>query len=107
MSSPRSWSWLLALRLRSQSSLASWRQSRARTALAREQRRTVLLERALDSSLLRQKELEQEVLQQEHRLQEMADSRTWRELELPTPHERQSLPPANQPTHLELLARRE
>ena len=43
-----------------------------------EQRRTLALQLALDSSLLRQKELEQLEQLHQHRLQEMADSRSFR-----------------------------
>lgn len=105
MSSPRSWSWTLTLRLRSQTSWASWRLSRTKAARERAARRTALLERALDSSLLREKELGQTQLQQEHRLAEMEQSRLHRELGLLPQPTVLALPPAGQETHLQRLLR--
>lgn len=103
MSSPRSWSFVLTLRLRSSSSWASWRLSRTRALRERAARRTALLQRELDSSLLREKELGQTQLVLEHRLAEMEQSRLHRELGIlpqPTPL---VLPPPGMQTHLARL----
>ena len=71
-------SFLLTLRVRSARSWASWLLRLTRRRMLREQRRTLALQLALDSSLLRQKELEQLEQLHQHRLQEMADSRSFR-----------------------------
>lgn len=105
----RSSRFLLTARLRLQTSWASWRRSRATKALDREEQRTVLLQQLVDSSLLRQKELGQEILRQEHRLQEMGESREFRQtgqLPLSLPSPLPELPQTPPPTHLDLLLSR-
>lgn len=104
MTRPRTWRWVLTLRLRSRTSWTSWRLRQTRRAWERETQRRQLLEQALDSSLLREKELGQEVLVQEHRLQEMAESRQFRQTGQ-LPPSLPSLPPASPLTPLEAFLR--
>lgn len=111
MSSLRSSSFLLTLRLRSRRCWTSWRLRVATRRLVRVQRRTLALGLALDSSLLLEKELAQLVQQQEHRLQEMADSLSFRQGTPPPPQplllspEPEPLPPSPPElvTHLDRL----
>lgn len=102
MSSPTSWSWILALRLRSRNFSASWLLRRAERRQARLQKRLALLEREVDSTLLALKEQDSLVLMASHRLAEMADSRDHRELGI-LPPVRPSLPPELPQTHLQRL----
>ena len=76
---PRVSRFRLSLALRWQSFFASWLLTRSERRLTKEQKRLTLLLQATDSSLLRLKELEQAQQMAQHRLQEMAESRQFRE----------------------------
>lgn len=96
-------SFLLTLGLRWRRFSASWRLRRATRALEKESRRQILLLQMVDSSSLRLKELEASVAGSQHRLQEMAESRTFREQgspeldRTPLPPELTALPPSSAP----------
>lgn len=97
MSPPASWSWIQRLRLRSQTSWASWHLRRATKAERRLERRLALLQQSVDSTHLALKE--QELLREmaEHRLAEMQASQLHHEqgILLPAPP---SPEPESQPT---------
>ena len=69
----------LTLALRSRLSWTRWSLKRAERRLTREQRRLDLMLQQQDSQLLLLKELEERQYQLHHRLQEMAESRSFRE----------------------------
>ena len=72
-------SFRLTLALRSRLSWTRWSLKRVERRLTREQRRLELMLRQQDSQLLLLKELEQRQYQLGHRLEEMAESRSFRE----------------------------
>ena len=72
-------SFRLTLALRSRLSWTRWSLKRAERRLTREQRRLELMLQQQDSQLLLLKELEERQYQLHHRLQEMAESRSFRE----------------------------
>ena len=72
-------SFRLTLALRSRLSWTRWSLKRAERRLTREQRRLDLMLQQQDSQLLLLKELEERQYQLHHRLQEMAESRSFRE----------------------------
>ena len=72
-------SFRLTLALRSRLSWTRWSLKRAERRLTREQRRLELMLQQQDSQLLLLKELEERQYQLRHRLQEMAESRSFRE----------------------------
>ena len=69
----------LTLALRSRLSWTRWSLKRVERRLTRERRRLELMLRQQDSQLLLLKELEQRQYQLGHRLEEMAESRSFRE----------------------------
>ena len=72
-------SFRLTLALRSRLSWTRWSLKRAERRLTREQRRLELMLQQQDSQLLLLKELEERQYQLGHRLEEMAESRSFRE----------------------------
>ena len=72
-------SFRLTLALRSRLSWTRWSLRRAERRLTRERRRLELMLRQQDSQLLLLKELEERQYQLGHRLEEMAESRSFRE----------------------------
>lgn len=101
--SPRRSSSRLRLTLRSQLSWTRWRLSRTRRRLAKERQRLVLLQRLQDSSLLLLKQLEVNLRLQERALQELAESKLFRETGLVSLQEQPTLPRVTPPPGVQAI----
>lgn len=74
----RAWSWVLAMRQRSQIWWTCWSQTRTERKQKRAEKRLLLLQLETDRQLLLVKELSQRQQQLEHRAQELQESRVYR-----------------------------